>query len=348
MDLIYSSSPGSVLNRIMDKFDEAEIIHKLGQSISFSEENPDFVGIGDDAAVLPRSIFKDNIVISTDSLVEGVHFLRDKISPRDLAFKSLAVNLSDLAAMGAEQKFVMLSISLPQKTSDDWIEEFLESFKANAKMWNVVIIGGDTTSSKEDLFINVTVIGEANKKNIKLRTGARPGDKICVTKTLGDSAMGLDLLMDKNKNIEEPLLIDRHCRPTPHLEEGRFLSQFEAVHAMMDLSDGLWIDLPKMAARSSCGLEVQTDCLPISSPLRAACRQLVRSEKDMAIVGGEDYALLVAVDGMACEEIKQKYLVEFNTPLFEIGIVTNAAVRYLYNDREYLPRQEAFMHFARK
>ncbi|CDN30361.1 Thiamine-monophosphate kinase [Mucinivorans hirudinis] len=237
-------------------------------------------GIGDDCAIIP--IGKDkSLVVTTDMLVEDVHFLRDRITSYELGYKSLAVNLSDIAAMGALPHSTFLSISLPSDISIEWCEGFFAGYRAH----NVALLGGDTTKSTEKITINVTAIGTVDNENIKLRKGAKAGDKIYVTSTLGDSAGGLQSILQNRPNKE---LIKAHNLPRPHIAEGLELSVNKNVTAMMDISDGLASDIRHILEASNVGAKIELSKIPISNTLLNSGLNAM----ELALTGGEDYCLL--------------------------------------------------------
>ncbi len=263
---------------------EFELIRRIAERFRAPEG---VTGIGDDCAVIPQMSGKDTLV-STDMLMEGSHFLLSgtgkgrAISARELGWKSAAVNLSDIAAMGGRPTGVFLSLALPPKITDGWMEEFMVGFKEICDRFGVVLLGGDTTASPDRLCINVTVLGECPSGAARTRAAARGGDLICVTGTLGDSAAGLRLIasdqtegreggFDGQKDVaeqrncttgreEERYLIDRHYMPMPRVEEGLALSGCEGVHAMMDVSDGIASDLQHiLRASQSSDVDQQND-----------------------------------------------------------------------------------------
>ena len=199
--------------------------------------------IGDDCAVLPQKDGMETLV-STDMLVEGTHFLRDDIPPYRLGWKSAAVNLSDIAAMGGSPVGTFLSVALPAGLETAWVDEFLRGYADLCSRFGTPLLGGDTTASPDRICINVAVLGECPAGGARRRSGALPGDLVCVTGTLGDSAAGLKAILEGvERDADVQALIDRHYLPLPRVEEGLRLAATPGVHAMMDLSDGLGSDL---------------------------------------------------------------------------------------------------------
>lgn len=288
-------------------------------------------GIGDDCAILSQGNGRA-WVVTTDMLVEEVHFLRAHISPFDLGYKSLAVNLSDVAAMGVAPCASFLSIALPADLPSGWMEAFLEGYHALSVRYNVPLLGGDTTSSKDGLSISVTAMGQGNEASLKRRNGACPGDIILVTGRLGDSAQGLhDLLSGR---LESPF-IPIHHHPEPAVEEGVWLGAQSAVHAMMDLSDGLASDLKHILKASRTGAEVSVEKIP------------TRVSVELAVTGGEDYQLLCTAETSAVPFLQQQFGARFGRPLYEIGQITGGESRIVwrYNGREIQPDWKGFTHF---
>ena len=264
-------------------------------------------GIGDDCAVIPQKSGLDTL-ISTDLLVEGRHFLLEDVSPRDLGWKSAAVNISDIAAMGGRPESAFLSIALPGSLDAGWMDGFIEGFATLCKRYGVQLLGGDTSLSPDRLFINITVTGSCPHGSAKLRRTACPGDIICVTGTLGDSACGLQLILERRGAAKRPFatqplpekdaeyLIERHYRPIPRVEEGIKLSSNPAVHAMMDVSDGIASDLRHILDASGCGAAVNLPELPLSESLQRFCLSRGTDPYSPAVEGGEDYELLFTIE----------------------------------------------------
>ncbi len=236
------------------------------------------VGIGDDAALLAPPPGRQ-LVVTADTLNDGVHFPRGT-SPADIGWKALAVNLSDLASMGAEPAWCTLSLSLP-RSDPAWIEGFLDGFLALAGQHGIALVGGDTT--RGPLSISVTAMGLVEPGQALRRDGARVGDEVWVTGTLGDAAGGLALL-DREP---VPALRARLDRPTPRVAAGRALAGIAT--ACVDVSDGLLADLGHIASRSRVAAQVEVDALPMSETLRAAFDAATRTALQAS--GGDDYEL---------------------------------------------------------
>jgi thiamine-monophosphate kinase len=281
------------------------------------------VGIGDDCAVLPWR--RDaSLLVTTDLLVEDVHFLRSRIPACDLGYKSLAVNLSDIAAMGGRPIAAFLSLGLPARSDIAWIDAFFSGLKALSRIWKVSLLGGDTTGSRGPLVVNLAVLGRAHPSRIKLRSGARPGDVICVTGPLGDSGGGLRVLLEERPmGRDESALVRSHHRPRPHLREGEWLGHRSAVTAMIDVSDGIASDLRRIMERSSCGAVVELARLPVTAALRRAAVRYGWNLDEVAAAGGEDYCLLATVRGEEYRRIAREFRRVFGHPLARIGHITD-------------------------
>ena len=267
-----------------------------------------FEGIGDDCAVLPVAD-GDALLFTADLLNEGVHFLRRATSARELGGKALAVNLSDIAAMGGRPVATLLSLALPPDAGETWAEEFMEGYRALSERYGVALVGGDTTRSGQGITINVTAIGRAPLSCIKRRSAARPGDVLFTTGALGASGAGLrDLLAGR---LDTPAAVE-HRNPRPQVEEGLWLGMRREVHAMMDLSDGLASDLRHILDRSGVGAEVLLERVPVAEG----------SDLQTAACGGEDYKLLLTADAEGAGQLADEFLKRFGSPLHPLGRIT--------------------------
>jgi len=250
------------------------------------------VGIGDDGAVLVPTAGKEQIQV-VDTLVAGVHF-PPSTDPADIAYRAVAVNLSDIAAMGGTPRWMTLALTL-NDWSDKWVESFAAGLFSAADNYDVILVGGDTTGGPT-MTVTVAVTGEVEPGTALLRSGARPGDTLLVTGTLGDAAAGLSLLQ---AGETDDFLVNRFLRPTPRLEIGKAL--IGNAHAVIDISDGFLGDLKKLLAASGVGGEVDLDRLPLSNALRAKFSS--EEQRCMALTGGDDYELCFAAPKISVENI---------------------------------------------
>lgn len=267
-----------------------------------------FEGIGDDCAVLPLN-GGEALVFTSDLLTEGVHFLRAATTARELGSKSLAVNLSDVAAMGARPVATLLSIALPRDAADGWAMEFIEGYRTLSERFATPLVGGDTTRSEAGITINVTAIGRCPLTHLKRRRDARPGDRIFVAGELGASGTGLQEIL--SGHLDTPLAAI-HRNPMPQVSEGIWLGGREEVHAMMDLSDGLASDLRHILDESGCGAEIDLEGIPVAAG----------SDLRTAACGGEDYKLLFTAAPEAAERLAAEFRAQFGTPLYPVGRIT--------------------------
>lgn len=278
------------------------------------------IGMGDDAAALKVSS-SSLLLATTDMLLEGVHFDLSYTDFYSLGWKSAAVNLSDIAAMGGVPRFCLISLGIPSSVSVEQVKDFYRGFRTVLRAHGTILVGGDTCSSRKDFVINVVVLGESEKTKIVTRAGAKPGDRIFVTGTLGDSAAGLDLLGTtagrKGQESWRKKLIQKHLRPVPRVAWGRMIAIAKCAHAMIDISDGLSSDLAHLCDESEVGARIIAEDLPCSPSLRAASDDLGKTPLQYALSGGEDYELLFTVP-----PAKKKKLRSFPISATEIGVIT--------------------------
>ncbi len=242
------------------------------------------IGIGDDGAILSLDS-RFELVVSTDTLVEGVHFLPNT-DPESLGHKVLAVNLSDLAAMGATPKWVFLSLTLPD-TDEGWLESFSTSFLSLADRYSVELAGGDTT--RGPLSLSVTILGQVEKGRGLLRSGAKVGDKIFVTGFIGDAGLGLqEAMQNRSENLSA---LERYLKPVPRVQIGCLLEGIAS--SCIDISDGLAADLGHILKKSGVGASIQYEMLPLSTSVK----HYIDSNKDelFPLSSGDDYELCFTV-----------------------------------------------------
>ncbi len=295
-------------------------------------------GIGDDCAVV--RLTDDRVqVITTDALIENVHFLTDRIEAEQLGHKCLAVNLSDIAAMGAEPTFAVVTVASPASRDAEYLTEAFAGMRALADRFGVTIVGGDMTSSERDLMISITVLGEARADEIRYRNAARPGDAVLIAGVIGESGAGLASLLDDkcaDRLHRETLetLRNRHLTPEPLVREGRWLARYagqdgECVGAMLDISDGIASDIRHICRESSArhdgsiGVRIDESALPVTVALTEFLECTSSDPIQYLLQSGEDYALLFsAPESTACDLVEQ-FGEEFTTPITRIGTFTD-------------------------
>jgi thiamine-monophosphate kinase len=281
--------------------------------------------IGDDAAAFKTDPGLLSLV-TTDLLVERIHFLRDAITGFDLGYKSLAVNLSDIAAMGGTAREAFVSIAIPENCPLDYLEDVYRGMKDLAAKYEVNILGGDTTRSTIDLILNVAVHGTVPESEMLCRDAAQVGDIVFSTGFLGDSKAGLHLILNDLAADTDDLeaLRKAHLLPEPHLHEGRFLAKFPTVHAAIDTSDGLSADLGHILEESRVGVRLDAHQIPRSANLQKFCERFNFDSLAYALSGGEDYTLLVTAAGESADQIAREFQDQFKRPLYTIGEITDS------------------------
>lgn len=251
-------------------------------------------GIGDDTAALQPSP-GHLLLATTDAALEGVHFLTATTTPSALGRRALAVNLSDVAAMGGTPRWALVSFGFPATTTLSFIDGLADGLAEEARLYATEIVGGNVARSPDRVLISITVLGEVPPEQAVYRTGARVGDRLLVTGTLGDSAAGLAVLSGAApRNVPgEDFLVSRHRLPTPRVAAGRAIGQSGLATAMIDLSDGLAGDVEHLAEESRVGVVVHADRLPLSGQLRSLAQTTGVDPLEWAVRGGEDYELLL-------------------------------------------------------
>lgn len=305
---------------------EDELIAAIRRVI---EEGPGVVvGIGDDAAVLVPGA--GELVVTTDVLVDGVHFTRDRISPRDLGAKAIVVNVSDVAAMGASPRWATVGLVLPPSVEASWVMDLYGGMKAACDEYALSLVGGDI-SGGEASALSVTVMGEVAPGRAVLRSGARPGDRIMVTGRLGAAAGGLELERRADPALLgsdwSRALLEAHHRPVARVAEGLTLAGSGAT-AMMDISDGLLLDLFRLCAASGAGAAIDLDGVPVAAELAPLAQATGIDPLEFALSGGEDYELLVTIPVVGAPDLAETFSERFGLALTDIGeIVEGSGLR---------------------
>jgi thiamine-monophosphate kinase len=308
------------------------------------------VGPGDDAAVIAgeRGALQ---VLTTDALVEGVHFDRRFSSPADIGHKALAVNVSDVAAMGGTAQIALLSLMLPDSTTLDAVDGVLDGLLALAGQLKVAVAGGNITRSPGPLIIDVAVMGFAKPRKVLTRGGGKPGDILYVSGAIGGAAAGLDWLRANDAPRAQPptpaiaACVGRHRRPEPRTRLGSALGRMRAANACMDLSDGLADAVHQIAEASGTGARIEAAKLPLDP---GAIEWFSRGGGDpieRSLRGGDDYELLFAVPARRRSRLRGVFHAIRGLPLTAIGELTPTTSIELIRDGGATPLPAGFSHF---
>lgn len=300
---------------------------------------------GDDCAVIAMPS-GDLLLITTDLLVEGIHFTMDSISPYQLGVKSMAVNLSDIAAMGGIPRFAFLSIAFRKDETLQRLDAIMTGIRDMCQRHGVTLAGGDTTASKRDLIINLCLTGEPLNGRVLKRSGARPGDLIQISGPLGGSAAALSLILSGNGCRDYPQLARCHFTPEPRLATGIALNRIEAVSAMIDISDGLLQDLGHICEMSGTGAIVDADKVPFYEESLQVARGDRTQAMMWALSGGEDYELCWTVHPSGGDRCLEAAFRAGAPQPVTIGTVTDdGGIRVRKNGESWQPKTTGWDHF---
>lgn len=262
-------------------------------------------GIGDDAAVYKASSFFDEVVC-VDTMIEGIHFTKETMAPYDIGYKALAANISDLAAMGAEPSFYIVSIAIPPHWEDDDLSGLYKGMAELGDRFEMDLIGGDTVSSAHELMVSITVIGRVETGRRLLRRNAEPGDIIFLTGPVGRSASGLKLLLEKGRHASfssiEQTLLSCHQRPEPQVKTGRLAASLSARIALNDISDGLASESFEIAEASGVQMHLEHELVPVPDEFAGYDPS---DYWEWMLYGGEDFELLGTVEAGSWEEFQR-------------------------------------------
>lgn len=301
---------------------EFGLIELIRQSVKPARPWVD-TGIGDDCAVLKLSE-SERLLVTTDMLIDRVHFLKDRITPWQLGFKSMAVNLSDIAAMGGEPQAAFLAVGLTPEIEREYFSALRDGLLACAARHAVDLLGGDTVVSRTDLVLCLTVLGTARADQVIRRAGAKPGDRLLLGGTVGDSAAGLRLLCSPPAALGEQdraQLLRAHLEPQPQVALGRLLASRHLATAMIDVSDGLLQDLSHLCEEGAVGADLDADALPISEAAKKLAIFSGLDARDWALSGGEDYVLLFTVPPQREAECRQACREQLNLDPTPVGSI---------------------------
>lgn len=306
-------------------FTEDELVRAIRKVLS-GEAPGVLVSVGDDAAVVEPG--NHELVLTSDMLVEGVHFDVRAVSAHDLGHKSITVSVSDIAAMGGSPRYGLVSLALPRAAETSWVMELYGGVREAADEYGLAVVGGDT-SRADRYVVSVSAVGTVGRGKAVTRSGARPGDQLVVTGALGAASGGLRLATEPPHEVRGALgsqwgreLVRAYLRPVARVGEGETLGQLGAT-AMIDLSDGLGLDLARLCGESRVGASLRLADVPVASGLEELGRLLGIDPLDQALHGGEDYELLACLPPQAVEPARERLRDRFGTPLTAVGEITD-------------------------
>ena len=322
---------------------EFALINRIRKSMA--ARDPRLIqGIGDDVAVV--DLGSKALLVTTDILIEGIHFDRSWIDPYRLGKKALSVNLSDIAAMGGTPKYFLISLGLPRKLPLSFVSSFYRGLKEGAKRFHVDLIGGDTSLSQK-IVINICLLGEGKKGGLLFRKGARIGNDLFVSGTLGDAALGLKILQKEGLRGRPMGLIGKHLSPCPRIELGRAITDRRLATAMIDVSDGLLIDTTHLLEESGVGARIWEDRIPLSRLYRKWIQAYSKEPCQIALTGGEDYELLFTAPPEMRERIFSLAR-SLKIPITRVGEILpkKEGFHVIKKDgKDYSPSRLGFEHF---
>lgn len=305
------------------------------------------LGIGDDAAsVLPRA--GEELIVTTDIQIEGVHFRRSWISAYDLGVRLSAVNLSDIAAMGGRPVAGMLSIAVPNELANNYAKRLARGAIDELARYGASLIGGNVSGSKDMVACEMTVIG-ACKRGMVWRRACKVGDVLVVAGHLGSARAGLRLLETGRESGKHRSLIRSFVRPEPRLDVANLLRKKKGIHGAIDVSDGFSADVVRLCKKSGVGCEIEGSRLPISPALVRFCKEMGEDPRHWALAGGEDYALILALDPKGAEAITRAIERSLRVPCKVVGkAVSRKRCELLIDGKRRLIRPEGWDHFGKR
>lgn len=312
---------------------EFQLIRKINRFLGKPPKDV-LIGIGDDAAVVRSPGQK--LVLTVDSQIEGTHFIRKYSKPEDIGHKALAVNLSDMAAMGGTPRYALVSLGLTSKLTDAFVLSVYRGLNKLARQHGVAIIGGNIARTSGPFFLDVTLVGTVKRKAV-LRSGARKSDLIAVTGDLGAAAAGLACLKRGKRNP----VTQRHTRPEPKVAIGKRLGESGLITSMIDISDGLASELHHLSEHSKVGFRILADQIPIHRNTQLAGKQAGKDPLKWALYGGEDYELLFTFAPKYATDIRK-----VGVPYTVIGTVTGTRVEIVQGEKSRPLPKRGWDHFV--
>ncbi len=337
-------------NLTVDQVGEFGLIARLTNGLSAASEQI-IRGVGDDTAVL--KVDSERLLLATcDIQIEGIHFTSDAFSSEAIGYRAAAVNVSDIAAMGGLPKFALVSLVAPPRTEVELLDGIYIGLRRCFDEWGAIIVGGNTAELPERLAIDVTLLGEVDGGQMLLRSGAEPGNLLCVTGELGASAGGLQLIRDPSIAIDEDLRKDAlraHREPTPRVREGIYLARSEQATACIDISDGVLGDANHLAVESNVCVVVDCDRLPVAPAAVHVADAMNADVHSLSLAGGEDFELLFTVRSDAVEETLSGLQKATGTRATVIGTIREGSARVLVerSGRPFDVQALGFDHFTR-
>ncbi|MFB3896149.1 MAG: thiamine-phosphate kinase [bacterium] len=309
----------------IERIGEFELIERLARSLNKPGKNV-IVGIGDDAAVIDIGT-PDYMLFTTDMLVENIHFSRSYASGYQIGWRSMAANISDIAAMGGIPGVAAVSFGAAGDAEVEWVEDLYQGMQELAAKYGVDIIGGDTVSSPQ-IIINIALTGRVSISNLSLRSHAQLGDLILTTGDFGGSAAGLEVLQENKSEIRIPqseidYVVSRHLTPEPRIDASQIIAKHPQCHALTDSSDGLACDLRNIGMASGVGAKVYADKIPIHPATKKVAELANKRPIDFALQGGEDFELVFTMPPDAALDVKQEVEEKLKLPISIIGDIVD-------------------------
>ncbi len=307
---------------LIGELGEFALIARLQQRLQSTAPVQLVRGIGDDCAVL-RPTAGTDLLVTTDTQEEGVHFRRDWSTPQDIGWRCLAVNVSDIAAMGGNPLGAVIALAVPATLEVAFVEALYDGLQELATAYNCPIIGGNVSKASEHLAVTITVLGDVPSGHAVYRSGAQVGDEIWVTGDLGGAKAGLEVLLHPEMvtGLSTSSVLRRYRRPCPRLREAHYLRQHGVLHSLIDISDGLSSDLAHICTESGVSAQLEAAQIPVSEEVRHVARALQVAPLSMALHGGEDFELCLTAPAGSLSLIQKVFAAQFQCPLVRVGTI---------------------------
>jgi len=307
---------------LIGELGEFALIARLQQRLHSAAPRQVVRGIGDDCAVLRTTAGMD-LLVTTDTQEEGVHFRRDWATPQDIGWRCLAVNVSDIAAMAGLPLGAVIALSVPATLEVAFMEHLYDGLQELATAYDCPILGGNVSKASAHLAVTITVLGEVPADRGVYRSGAQVGDEIWVTGDLGGARAGLAALLHPETiaGLATAEVLQRYRRPRPRLREAQYLRQYGVLHSLIDLSDGLSSDLTHICEESGVGAQLEAARIPITAEVRQVAQALQVDPLTYALHGGEDFELCLTAPAGCLAPLQQAFTDQFQCPLIRVGTV---------------------------